>query len=171
MHPAKAVPALAVLLFLIVGNAAAQPAHQQKPNILFVLVDDMGYRDLSCFGGKRIKTPAIDRLAAEGIAFDRFYVSSPICSPSRVAVMTGQYPNRWRITSFLSSREDDRNRGMAHWLSLEAPFLAKHLRQGGYYTAHVGKWHMGGQRDVADAPRLTEYGFDSAVANFEGLGP
>ena len=161
------VPALRV-------HAQAAPAKappQQRPNILFVLIDDMGYRDLSCFGGTRVKTPQIGRLAAEGLAFDQFYVSSPICSPSRVALTTGQYPGRWRITSFLSSRKDDAARGMADWLDPEAPSLARFLQQAGYHTAHVGKWHMGGQRDVADAPPITAYGFATSLTNFEGLGP
>src|SRR5918993_5460658 len=97
---ARFVTALLPLLVAGGGIASAQPAPaKQPPNILFVFIDDMGYRDLSCFGGTRVKTPEIDRLAAEGLAFDQFYVSSPICSPSRVAVTTGQYPSRWRVTS------------------------------------------------------------------------
>lgn len=141
-----------------------------KPNILVVLIDDMGYADLNCFGGTRAKTPNIDKLAAEGIRFEQFYVNSPICSPSRVALTTGQYPQRWRITSFLATREEDRMRGMADWLDPKAPTLARILQQNGYHTAHVGKWHMGGQRDVADAPPISAYGFDVSVTNFEGLG-
>ena len=148
----------------------ASPA-QGRPNILFVLIDDMGYRDLSCFGGTRVKTPQIDQLAQEGIRFNQFYVSSPICSPSRVALTTGQYPNRWHITSHLDTRQSDKRRGQADWLRPEAPSLARMLHDAGYYTAHVGKWHMGGQRDVADAPLITAYGFDTSVTNFEGLGP
>lgn len=65
---------------------------KQKPNIIMVFIDDMGWADLSCFGNVDAKTPAVDRLAAEGIAFEQFYVNSPICSPSRVAISTGQYP-------------------------------------------------------------------------------
>lgn len=122
-----------------------------RPNILFILIDDMGYRDLSCFGGTRVETTQIDRLAHEGIRFTQFYVNAPICSPSRVALTTGQYPNRWGITSYLAKREEDRRRGLADWLSLEAPSLARFLSKAGYHTAHVGKWHMGGQRDVGDA--------------------
>jgi arylsulfatase A-like enzyme len=175
MHVLKlalTVTALVPLLAAATAGASAQPAApNQRLNILFVFIDDMGYRDLSCFGGTRVKTPEVDRLAAEGLAFDRFYVSSPICSPSRVAVLTGQYPNRWRVTSFLASREEDAKRGIADWLDPKAPTIARALQGAGYHTAHVGKWHMGGQRNVADAPHITEYGFDTFVTNFEGLGP
>src|SRR5215207_3748696 len=114
----------------------------QAPNILFVLIDDMGYQDLSCFGGTRVKTPAIDRLASEGMRFTRFYVASPICSPSRCAFLTGQYPGRWRITSFLASREEDKRRGLADWLDPKAPSVARMLADAGYHTVHVGKWHL-----------------------------
>lgn len=156
--------------FVQLASAADAPA-RQKPNFLFVLIDDMGYRDFSCFGGTRTTTPAIDQLAREGMKFEQFYVSAPICSPSRVALTTGQYPNRWHITSFLENRKSNEDRKLAQWLSLDAPVLARFLHDAGYYTAHVGKWHMGGQRDVADAPMITAYGFDTSITNFEGLGP
>jgi arylsulfatase A-like enzyme len=166
-----AMLALSFLCGCAQAQAAAAPAPARPPNILFVFIDDMGYRDLSCFGGTRVKTAEIDRLAGEGLRFNQFYVSSPICSPSRVAVTTGQYPSRWRITSFLSTRADDQQRQMADWLPVEAPSLGRSLAAAGYYTAHVGKWHMGGQRDVGDAPLITQYGFATSITNFEGLGP
>ncbi|MCL4148360.1 UNVERIFIED_CONTAM: hypothetical protein GTU68_024630 [Idotea baltica] len=131
----------------------------------------MGFTDLSCFGGKRTVTQNIDQLASEGIQFTNFYVNSPICSPSRTALTTGQYPQRWRITSFLSNRKANQKRGMAQWLDLKAPVLARELQKSGYATGHFGKWHMGGQRDVGDAPLISEYGFDRSLTNFEGLGP
>lgn len=148
--------------------SAAEPP--SRPNVLFILIDDMGYGDLSCFGGQRAKTPAIDRLAGEGIRFTQFYVNAPICSPSRVAFTTGQYPGRWRITSYLDKRQMNRQRGIDNWLAPEAPSLARFLSRAGYHTAHVGKWHMGGQRDVGDAPPITAYGFAASLTNFEGLG-
>ena len=164
--------AVAALLAATAARAQnPQNAPAKRPNILLVLIDDMGYRDLSCFGGTRAQTPEIDRLAREGMRFNQFYVSSPICSPSRVALTTGQYPNRWRITSYLDNRAANARRGMDSWLSPDAPSLARFLRDAGYYTAHVGKWHMGGQRDVGDAPPISAYGFGASVTNFEGLGP
>ena len=162
-----------VMLVLLAIVAAPAPAADapKRPNILFVLVDDMGYRDLGCFGGTRAATPHVDRLAREGMRFNQFYVASPICSPSRVALTTGQYPRRWKITSYLDNRQTNKRRGMNDWLSPEAPSLARSLRDAGYHTAHVGKWHMGGQRDVGDAPPIADYGFDTSLTNFEGLGP
>lgn len=118
-----------------------------------------------------METRNIDRLASEGLRFEQFYVCSPICSPSRVALSTGQYPQRWCITSYLSSRGENEARGMAQWLDPRAPMLARQLREAGYRTGHFGKWHLGGQRDVGDAPLITEYGFDASLTSFEGLGP
>lgn len=144
--------------------------HQKKPNIIVVFIDDMGWGDFSCFGNTEAETPHIDRLASEGIAFEQFYVNSPICSPSRVAISTGTYPQRWRITSYLARRSFNAERGVNDWLSLDAPMLARFLHDAGYATGHFGKWHMGGQRDVHEAPLITEYGFDESITNFEGLG-
>ncbi|ARN56407.1 sulfatase [Sedimentisphaera salicampi] len=154
--------------------AAAAPMSfgltEKKPNILFVFIDDMGFADPSCFGNYKIKTPNIDRLASEGTKLTNFYVNSPICSPSRVSVMTGQYPQRWRIHSYLNSRKINKKRGMANYLSTEAPVTAGELKRAGYNTAHFGKWHVGGGRDVDDAPLPQEYGFDESLVSFEGLG-
>lgn len=158
----------ACLLFSGATSSIAAPA--SKPNIVVILIDDMGWGDLSCYGGKA-PTPVIDRMAKEGIRFTSFYSNAPICSPSRVALTTGQYPQRWRITSFLENRQSNTRRGMAQWLDPKAPVLARELHKAGYATGHFGKWHMGGQRDVGDAPLITEYGFDKSLTNFEGLGP
>ncbi|MDD7985240.1 sulfatase-like hydrolase/transferase [Lentisphaera marina] len=155
----------AFLCFLCVVKA------EDRPNIVMIFIDDMGWSDFSCFGNSDAQTKNIDTLAAEGICFEQFYVNSPICSPSRVAISTGQYPQRWKINSYLARREVNKKRGMANWLDPKAPMLARSLKQAGYATGHFGKWHMGGQRNVGDAPLITEYGFDESLTNFEGLGP
>jgi uncharacterized sulfatase len=142
----------------------------KQPNIVLIFIDDMGWADLSCFGNTDAQTPNIDQLAAEGISFHQFYVNSPICSPSRVAISTGTYPQRWNITSYLASKEKNQKRGIADWLDPSAPMLARSLQNAGYATGHFGKWHMGGQRDVANAPQISEYGFDKSLTNFEGMG-
>ncbi|MGI9442311.1 MAG: sulfatase-like hydrolase/transferase [Rubripirellula sp.] len=160
---------LRVLPFVLVAFGSVVKAGTQ-PNVVVVFIDDMGWADFSCFGNTDAETPAIDRLAREGISFEQFYVNSPICSPSRVAISTGQYPQRWRITSYLAHRQLNELRGLAQWLDPKAPMLARSLQQAGYATGHFGKWHMGGQRDVDEAPAITEYGFDASLTNFEGMG-
>lgn len=161
----------AIATLLTFGTVLTRNTHAaQRPNIIVVLLDDMGWGDFSCFGNKEAQTPNVDRLAREGIRFSQFYVNSPICSPSRCALTTGQYPQRWRITSFLNNRADNARRGVADWLDPKAPSLARTLRENGYATGHFGKWHLGGQRDVDDAPEISEYGFDASLTNFEGMG-
>ena len=144
---------------------------EARPNVILVFIDDMGWGDFSCFGNKAAQTPNVDRMAREGVRFEQFYVNSPICSSSRTAISTGQYPQRWRITSYLSNRNHNEQRGMAQWLDPKAPMLARSLKEAGYATGHFGKWHMGGQRNVVDAPPITAYGFDASLTNFEGMGP
>lgn len=141
-----------------------------RPNIIFVFIDDLGYGDLSIYGNPKIKTPHMDTLARDGIRFTQFYVNSPICSPSRVAVMTGQYPQRWHVHGHFAGRQRNRKRGMVDWLSTEAVTLPRLLKGAGYATAHYGKWHMGGQRDVGGAPHPKQYGFDDTLVSMEGLG-
>lgn len=157
------------LLFVLLISISVAAAAKQ-PNIIVVFIDDMGWEDFSCYGNREAQTPHCDRLAAEGIRFDQFYINSPVCSPSRCALTTGQYPQRWQITSFLNNRRDNARRGIADWLDPEAPSLARMLKQNGYTTGHFGKWHLGGQRDVDDAPWIPEYGFDETLTNFEGMG-
>ena len=163
---------LAMVLFICNSwPATSQPETGKKPaNIIFIFIDDMGYADLGCYGNTEVQTPNIDKLAKEGILFTQFYVNSPICSPSRTAVTTGQYPSRWGITSYIDGRKANAARGMKDFLSLEAPSVARNLQKAGYYTAHIGKWHMGGGRDIGDVPYITEYGFNESVTQFEGIG-
>jgi arylsulfatase A-like enzyme/GH43 family beta-xylosidase len=165
---------IGTLAWTVVLSACLFPAvtvASERPNIITVFIDDMGWSDLSCFGGDVVETRQIDRLAREGIKFTNFYVNSPICSPSRVALTTGQYPQRWKISSYLANRKSNNKRGMAQWLDPTAPVLARELQKVGYLTGHFGKWHMGGQRDVGDAPLVSSYGFNRSLTNFEGLGP
>ena len=145
-------------------------ATERKPNIVFFFIDDMGFADPSCFGNPHAKTPHIDQLAKDGIKLTNFYVNSPICSASRAAVTTGHYPGRLKIHSYLNSRANNAARGMNDYLSPEAPTTARAFKNAGYATAHFGKWHMGGGRDVDDAPRPQAYGFDESLVNFEGMG-
>jgi arylsulfatase A-like enzyme len=161
---------ISLALLLVVAAPFSALAESRPPNIVFIFIDDMGYADPSCFGNPHVKTPHIDGLARDGIKLTNFYVNSPICSPSRVAVTTGQYPARWKIHSYLNTRAGNRSRGMRDFLDAAAPTTAKKLKAAGYATAHFGKWHMGGGRDVGDAPLPQAYGFDESLVAFEGLG-
>ncbi len=158
------------ICFIVSVSISKILAGNEKPNILFVFIDDMGYGDLPSYGNTIHKTPNIDKLAGDGIRFSQFYVNAPICSPSRVAVTTGQYPSRWGITSFINDSKSNKKRGMKDFLDSDAPSLARNLQDAGYYTAHIGKWHMGGGRDIGNVPYITEYGFDESVTQFEGIG-
>lgn len=170
MNIGKLTKLMLARILAISLSACSVEKDKKQPNIIVIFIDDMGWADFSCFGNTEAQTPNIDRLAAEGICFEQFYVNSPICSPSRVAISTGTYPQRWNITSYLAHRQQNAERGIANWLDPSAPMLARSLKNAGYATGHFGKWHMGGQRDVTEAPPITEYGFDESLTNFEGMG-
>jgi arylsulfatase A-like enzyme len=143
----------------------------QKPNIIFLLTDDMGYGDPACYGGTFVPTPNIDRLAKEGTKFTQFYAASPVCSPSRTGFLTGMYPARWRITNFLQTRAGNRACEQADFLDPQAPSIGRALKAAGYVTGHFGKWHMGGGRDVTNAPPFSAYGFDEHAGTYESPEP
>jgi len=142
-----------------------------RPNIVFILADDLGPGDLGCYGGSRVKTPNIDRLAAEGTMFTQFYVASPVCSPSRCGLITGQFPARWQITSYLAEKKRNRGAEQLNYLDPQAPSLPRALHEAGYRTAHFGKWHLGGGRDVTDAPKFAAYGYDEHAGTYESPEP
>lgn len=144
---------------------------QRPKNILFILIDDLGYADFSVTGNRKVQTPNIDRLAADGLLMTQFTAPAPICSASRAGLMAGRFPAELRILSFISNRKHNEQMGQANWLDPTLPTLPRSLRDAGYATAHIGKWHLGGGRDVGEAPLPTEYGFDESYTQFEGLGP
>ncbi|WP_395741386.1 sulfatase-like hydrolase/transferase [Prosthecobacter sp.] len=156
---------LLFLLLCILSSSAAE-----KPHIIFILVDDMGWGDPSCFGGK-VPTPHMDRLAKEGMQFRQFYVASPICSASRCGIITGQFPARQRITSYLQTKAGNRECEQADFLNPQAPSVPRTFRAAGYATAHIGKWHLGGGRDVTDAPKFAAYGYDHGLGTYESPEP
>ncbi|MFV0622736.1 sulfatase-like hydrolase/transferase [Sphingomonas sp. ac-8] len=142
-----------------------------RPNILFILIDDMGYADLSITGNTKVETPNVDKLASQGVLLTRFYDAAPICSPSRAGFFTGRFPAELNFVTFINDRAANARHGQANWLDPTLPNVASLLKGVGYATAHFGKWHMGGGRDVDDAPWPTAYGFDESLTTFEGLGP
>ncbi len=128
-----------------------------RPHVILILADDLGYGDLSCFGAPDLQTPHIDRLAAEGARFTRFYANSPVCSPTRAALLTGQYPDRVGVPGVIRTHREQ-NWGRLH---PNAVLLPQVLAAAGYRTALVGKWHLG--LEAPDTP--TERGF----AHFQGF--
>ena len=152
---------LCILLFALAGfslSNADEAIADERPNIILLLADDLGHADLSCFGSPAVKTPHLDQLAKQGIKFTKFYAASAVCSPTRASVLTGRYPLRFGISKHFNDRDK--------WLPESATTVAELLKDGGYNTAHVGKWHLGGLHVDKNGKRLEnqpgprEHGFD-----------
>ena len=137
---------------------------KERPNIIFIFADDWGYGDLGIHGSSFCETPNLDRMAKEGTDFANFTVNSPVCSPSRVAVMTGQFPARHGVHQHFQGIKAHIKRGMPDWLDPQAPMLPRMLKEAGYKTGHFGKWHLG---RAADSPSEDLYGYDR-FATFNG---
>ncbi|MCE9568361.1 MAG: sulfatase-like hydrolase/transferase [Planctomycetes bacterium] len=135
-----------------------------KPNVVLIVIDDLGQRDLGCYGSSFYKTPNIDRMAKEGLRFTDFYAACPVCSPTRVSILTGKYPQRANITDWIPGRPDRPDQRLKrpqirNELPLEEVTIAKALKEYGYATASIGKWHLGG---AGFEP--TKFGFDVNIA-------
>lgn len=146
-----------LLFVLIVTQVCA--AESPPPNIIFIFADDWGWGDLGIHGSEIYKTPNIDRLAAQGTEFYQFSVNSPVCSPSRVAAMTGHFPERYGIGQHFATVEHHVRANMPDWLDTDAPLLPRILQDAGYATGHFGKWHLTNIM-IDDAPLPDRYGFD-----------
>lgn len=148
-HSIRLGIAVALLTVLPTGIPAADRSEPTKLNVVFLLIDDLGWRDLGCYGSEYYQTPSIDRLAAEGMRFTDGYAACNVCSPTRAAIMTGKYPARLLLTQWLPSGRWDRHKHKMKEgryisnLPLEEITVAEALREGGYRTAFFGKWHLG----------------------------
>lgn len=136
--------------------ASDQPA---PPNVIFILTDDQGYGDGHLFGHPYMKTPTLDRLVREGSYFKCFYVSNPVCSPSRTAFMTGDYPARHRVHRHFATPQHHRRNHMPDWLDADVRTVCDLLKTRGYATGHFGKWHLTNVW-IDEAPSPSEYGID-----------
>lgn len=143
--------ALAVVFsaaLLAAAEGPAKGAEPKKPNVIFFLVDDLGWADLACYGSSFYETPHIDALAREGIRFTDAYAACHVCSPSRASILTGKYPARLKLTDWLPGRREFpfqrlKNARIHQALPLEETTLAEALKRHGYRTGHYGKWHLG----------------------------
>ncbi|MFA6544905.1 MAG: sulfatase-like hydrolase/transferase [Limisphaerales bacterium] len=160
---------LALALLLLMPLAALHAAGR-RPNVLFILTDDLGWNDAHFAGHPYVKTPNLDKFAGQGTWFRQFYVAATVCSPSRCAFMTSHFPARHLIHGHFADHNLNAARAMPDWLDKSATTLPKLLHDSGYATAHFGKWHLGHGNG---APPPADYGFDvskTVNANGEQLG-
>lgn len=165
-----ALGVLGLIVHCAAGGAAGQAAAEQKPNVILILADDLGWTDLACFGSEFYETPHLDRLAQEGMKFTQNYSACTVCSPSRAALLTGKYPARLHITDWIPGAMPDNPKLLVpEWtkhLPLEETTLAEVLRAAGYATASIGKWHLGGEAYYPE-----KQGFDLNIAGTDKPQP
>lgn len=146
--------------------SCGQSAPVSKPNIIFILADDLGWTGLGCYGSPFYETPNIDRLAREGMKFTQAYSAAPLCSPTRASILTGKYPARLRLTEWIPGERFPFAKMLPPDWTKRLPAgettIAERLRTVGYATASIGKWHLG-----AEEARPEHYGFDYSIA---GIG-
>ena len=143
----RGIIACAFLLAIAAHASAQVPKH---PNIVFIMADDLGVNDLSCYGRTDQPTPNLDKLAKQGMRFTSAYSAASICSPTRAAIMTGQSPARLKLTTFLPGRGNAPSQMLLHpdinqQLPANASTIAELLQKLGFRTGCIGKWHLGGK--------------------------
>ncbi len=161
---------LAVVLLFGCQSGVAATSHS-KPNFIFILIDDLGWADLGCFGSTFYKTPNLDRLASLGMKFTNGYAACPVCSPTRASILTGKYPARLHLTDWLPGRPDLPAQKLLRpqflqQLALNEVTLAEALKAAGYVSASIGKWHLGGEGFLPQ-----DQGFDVSVAGNQAGSP
>lgn len=175
----RSIVALSLLLGLIGPSRVAAAA--AKPNVVLILVDDLGWADLGCYGSRYYETPHLDRLAGQGMRFTDAYAACAVCSPSRAAVLSGRYPPRHGITTWIRSNPGLDQHPAGHqpeskfrlleplnhyWMDLEEITAAELLKGAGYATCHIGKWHLGDKKWHPD-----RQGFDFNIGGCERGSP
>jgi arylsulfatase A len=160
---------LALVVLLAIGWASELKA-QEKPNIIVVLCDDLGYGDLACYGHPHIKTPHLDNMAKEGVRFTDCYSAAPVCSPSRVGLLTGRSPNRAGVYDWIPPSHSGKGRGQVHMRQSEVT-IASLLKKAGYATCQSGKWHCNASFNTDKQPQPGDFGFDHWFATQNNASP
>jgi len=154
-----------LLLFTFCFNNI-QAQKNSHPNIIYILADDLGYADLSCYGRKDYQTPHLDKLAAEGMRFNNAYASAPVCTPTRTAFMTGRYPARLTVGLYEPITEGRVDSVVG--LSSSVPSIAQLLHKAGYETSLIGKWHLGYKTEFSPVANGFDYffGFHAGATDY-----
>jgi arylsulfatase A len=160
---------IALMLILLSSTAFAN----DKPNVIVLLADDLGYSGLQCFGSDLHETPHLDKMAADGMKFTSAYSACTVCSPTRASVMTGKYPARLHLTDFISGQKRPFSKlNVPDWtmrLEHSETTIAEYLKRNGYSSAHIGKWHLHGRNDPAEFGP-TGRGFDVSIGKPKSRG-
>lgn len=157
---------------LLIGGNMAPAKAADRPNLVVILCDDLGYGDLGCFGHPHIKTPNLDRLAATGIRLTACYSAAPVCSPSRVGLLTGRSPNRAGVYDWIPDARGVRPdaRDQVHMRAGEIT-IAQLLKDAGYATCQAGKWHCNSHFNSPKQPQPGDFGFDHWFATQNNASP
>lgn len=163
--------AIALVVVSLVSISCQSDGGTDKPNVVFILIDDLGWADTEVYGSEFYETPHINQLAADGMRFPQAYAPSPVCSPSRSALMSGNHPARLDQTNWIPGREDQPDHRLLeaddlNHLPRSEVTVAEALNRAGYVTAHMGKWHLGGEGYLPE-----DQGFDINIAGNENGSP
>lgn len=161
------------LFFVVFVFAIVAPLQSaEKPNVILLLADDLGYSGLTCYGSDLYQTPNLDALAQQGLKFTSAYSACTVCSPTRASIMTGKYPARLHLTDFIAGQSRPYSKlSMPDWTKRLEPAevtIAEHMQKNGYSTAHFGKWHLEPKNDKSQDFSATGHGFDVSVSRPKG---
>lgn len=159
------------ILTVFVSCGQRKAVDPAKPNIIFILTDDLGYTDLGCYGSTFYETPHIDKLAEDGVRFTNSYSASGVCSPTRASILPGKYPARLHLTDWTCPEQWHvkgklKTPEFQQFLPLEEKTFGEAFKENGYRTAYIGKWHLGGPEHYPE-----HQGFDISIAGNDAGAP